>query len=297
MIEHIDRYPQIRDKAIFVGDPVDIVPDRFGPELPGILEWTVDHFDFSGYVTGFRESDISDREALRSELGYRPDERVCVVTVGGSGVGTSLLRRLIEAYPEAQQRVPGLRMLVVAGPRIEPESLAVPSGVEVKAYVEGLYRHLAACDLAVVQGGLATCMELVASRRPFLYFPLKNHFEQERHVHHRLERHHAGRRMDYETASVSEIALAIADEINRRADYVPVADDGAKRAAQVIGELLGVLDASLVGGSDCQRAMGIAKPPVVGGRDLFCPDPSGGRIPKCGPRQITAATTFSRLAR
>ena len=238
MIEHIDRYPQIRDKAIFVGDPVDIVPDRFGPELPGILEWTVDHFDFSGYVTGFRESDISDREALRSELGYRPDERVCVVTVGGSGVGTSLLRRLIEAYPEAQQRVPGLRMLVVAGPRIEPESLAVPSGVEVKAYVEGLYRHLAACDLAVVQGGLATCMELVASRRPFLYFPLKNHFEQERHVHHRLERHHAGHRMDYETASISEIALAIAEEINRRADYVPVADDGAKRAAQVIGELL-----------------------------------------------------------
>ncbi len=178
MIEHIDRYPQIRDKAIFVGDPVDIVPDRFGPELPGILEWTVDHFEFSGYVTGFRESDISDREALRSELGYRPDERVCVVTVGGSGVGTSLLRRVIEAYPEARQRVPGLRMLVVAGPRIEPESLTAPGGVEVKAYVDGLYRHLAACDLAVVQGGLATCMELVASRRPFLYFPLKNHFER-----------------------------------------------------------------------------------------------------------------------
>jgi pimeloyl-ACP methyl ester carboxylesterase/predicted glycosyltransferase len=238
MIEHIDRFPQIRDKAIFVGDAVDIVPDRFGPELPGILEWTVGHFDFSGYVTGFRGSDISDREALRSELGYRSDERVCVVTVGGTGIGTSLLRKLIQAYPEAQQRVPGLRMLVVTGPSIEPESLTVPYGVEVKAYVDGLYRHLAACDLAVVQGGLATCMELVASSRPFLYFPLKNHFEQERHVHHRLERHHAGRRMDYESASVNEIALAIAEEIDGRPSYVPVADDGAKRAARIIAELI-----------------------------------------------------------
>jgi len=238
MIEHIDRYPHIRDKAIFVGDPIDIVPDCFGPDLPEILEWTVAHFDFSGYVTGFRGSDVRDREALRSELGYRPDDNVCVVTVGGSGVGSGLLRRLIEAYPEAKQRVPGLRMLVVAGPRIQPESLSAPAGVEVHAYVDGLYRHLAACDLAVVQGGLATCMELVASRRPFLYFPLKNHFEQERHVHHRLERYRAGRRMDYETASVSDIALAIAEEINRCPEYAPVADDGAERAARAIGELL-----------------------------------------------------------
>lgn len=110
-----------------------------------------------------------------------------MVTVGGSGVGADLLHRVIAAYPEAEQRVPGLRMLVVAGPRIDPASLPAPVGVEVHAYVDGLYRHLAACDLAVVQGGLATCMELVASRRPFLYFPLKNHFEQERHVRYRLK--------------------------------------------------------------------------------------------------------------
>ena len=45
-----------------------------------------------------------------------------------------------------------------------------------------LYRHLAACDLAVVQGGLTTTMELTAVGRPFLYFPLANHFEQQLHV-------------------------------------------------------------------------------------------------------------------
>ena len=121
-----------------------------------------------------------------------------IVTVGGSGVGEALLRRVIAAYPAAARRVNGLRMIAVAGPRIDPERLGAPAGVEVRAYVPELYRHLAACDLAVVQGGLTTTMELVAARRPFLYFPLRNHFEQNRHVRHRLDRYGAGRCMDYD---------------------------------------------------------------------------------------------------
>ena len=41
-------------------------------------------------------------------------------------------------------------------------------------------------------------MELTAQKRPFLYFPLRRHFEQNFHVRHRLERYGAGHRMDYE---------------------------------------------------------------------------------------------------
>ena len=53
----------------------------------------------------------------------------------------------------------------------------------------------------MVQGGLSTTMDLTACRRPFLYFPLRNHFEQNIHVAHRLDRYRAGRRMDYATAT------------------------------------------------------------------------------------------------
>jgi predicted glycosyltransferase len=163
---------------------------------------------------------------------------VCVVTVGGSGVGSDLLQRVIDAYPEAKQLVPGLRMLVVAGPRIDPGRLFAPSEVEIYSYVRDLYRHLAACDLAIVQGGLATCMELAASKNPFLYFPLKNHFEQDRHVHHRLVRHNAGRRMDYESASPGLIAAAIAEEIDRDPSHLTVTNEGAQRAANLIAALI-----------------------------------------------------------
>jgi UDP:flavonoid glycosyltransferase YjiC (YdhE family) len=114
----------------------------------------------------------------------------------------------------------------------------VEDGVEVRAYVHELYRHLAACDLAVVQGGLTTTMELTATRRPFLYFPLLQHFEQNHHVHHRLQRYGAGRRMDFDDSPPDAIASAIAQEIGRDVDYRPVASDGAARAAALIGELL-----------------------------------------------------------
>ena len=53
MIEHIARFPRVRDRAIFVGNESDIVPDGFGPELPLIRDWTREHYSFAGYVTGF----------------------------------------------------------------------------------------------------------------------------------------------------------------------------------------------------------------------------------------------------
>jgi len=238
MIEQIARYPRVRDRAVFVGEPEDIVPERFGPELPAIRGWTEEHYSFAGYVTGFDPAAFGDRDALRAELGYRPDERVCIVTVGGSGVGADLLHRVIASFPEAKRLVPELRMIAVAGPRIDPASLPTCDGLEIRAYVRDLYRHLAACDLAVVQGGLTTAMELTANQRPFIYFPLKHHFEQSFHVHHRLSRYGAGRRMEFDDSPPDAIAEAIAAELGRDVEYRPVASDGAARAAAMIAEVL-----------------------------------------------------------
>jgi pimeloyl-ACP methyl ester carboxylesterase/predicted glycosyltransferase len=238
MVDHIAQHPEVRDMALFVGNPDDIVDERLGPQLPMIRDWTERHFDFTGYVTGFDPRELGDRGKLRDELGYADDERVCIVTVGGSGVGSDLLRRVIAAYPAAKERVPDLRMIVVAGPRIDPASLPAHPGLEVVPYVHNLYAHLAACDLAVVQGGLTTSMELTAAKRPFLYFPLRHHFEQNFHVRHRLERYGAGRRMDFDAASPDLIAEAIAGEIGREVAYRDVEADGATRAARRLAELL-----------------------------------------------------------
>ncbi len=238
MIEQIARFPRVRDRAIFVGDPEDIVPDRFGADLPPIREWTERHFDFAGYITGFDPAAFADREAIRESLGYRPDEKVCIVTVGGSGVGGPLLRRIMGAFPEAKRSIPNLRMVVVAGPRIDPQTLPKVDGLEVRRYVHELYRHLAVCDLAIVQGGLTTTMELTANRRPFIYFPLRHHFEQNFHVRHRLNRYGAGRCMDFDEATPDRLAAAMVEELTRTVEYRPVETEGARCAAMHIAEVL-----------------------------------------------------------
>ena len=237
MVEHVARYPRLRDRSVFVGDPEDLVADPLGPGLPSIRDWTLEHFAFSGYVMGDRP-DADERQRLRARLGYADDEVVCVASVGGSGVGAPLLRRIIDAYDAAAARVPELRLHVVTGPRLDPADFPAPPGVEVHGFLPDLDLHHAVCDVAIVQGGLSTTMELTANNRPFLYFPLRHHFEQQVHVRHRLERHGAGRAMDYATADPDAIADALVSELARDLDYVAVPEDGAARAAQLLAELL-----------------------------------------------------------
>jgi pimeloyl-ACP methyl ester carboxylesterase/predicted glycosyltransferase len=238
MIEHVERHPTVRDRAIFVGNRDDILPRSFGKDLPAMRDWIPRHFDFSGYILEQDPKHFGRREELRQALGYPADERVCIITVGGSGVGAHLIRRVLQSVAVVREKPPELRMIAVCGPRIDPGSLELPVGVEARAFLPDLNRHLAACDLALVQGGLATCMELTAAGTPFLYFPLKDHFEQSFHVAHRLDRYGAGIRMDYATATPDMIARAMIAALDRPTHFKPVEAGGATRAAKMLSELL-----------------------------------------------------------
>ena len=74
--------------------------------------------------------------------------------------------------------------------------------------------------------------------RPFIYVPLRHHFEQNFHVRHRLDRYGAGRCLDYDQTGPEALAQAIAAEIGRPVSYRPVETDGAARAAALLAELI-----------------------------------------------------------
>jgi pimeloyl-ACP methyl ester carboxylesterase/predicted glycosyltransferase len=238
MIEQVERFPRIRDRAIFVGEPADIVPGTFGPGLPEIRAWTERHYDFCGYIPAPELASAPDRETLRAQFGWGQEETICVVAVGGTAVGAPLLRRIVEALPVLRERVADLRMIAVAGPRIDPESLPASPGLELRGYVHALHRELAACDVAIVQGGLTTGMELIATGTPFVSIPLQRHFEQRRHVRHRLERYGARLSLDYADATPTGLADAVVSALANPVAYLPVTQDGAARAAALIAELL-----------------------------------------------------------
>jgi pimeloyl-ACP methyl ester carboxylesterase len=238
MISHVEGRPEVRDRAIFVGTPDDIADLSFGEGLPRMRDWVPRHYAFSDYIIGTHPQAFGSRADLRAELGYDDGRRTCIVAVGGSAVGAGLIRRILAAYPAAKTAIPELRMIVVTGPRLDPAAFDVPRGVETRAFVPDLDRHLAACDLALVQGGLTTCMELAAAGTPFLYFPLRNHFEQNFHVAARLDRYNAGRRMSFADSGPQEIAEAMLAELRTPRRPHPVAEDGAARAAAMLGEML-----------------------------------------------------------
>lgn len=237
-IDHVARYPHIRDAAIFVGNSDDVTEQPFGPGLPGIREWTDRNFCYCGYALPFDPATLADTERLRALHGYRSDERIVIATVGGTGVGRHLLQRITEAFPRMKQQEPGLRLIVVAGPRMAADALPRLDGLEVKSYVHNLYEHLACCDLALVQGGLSTTMELVATRRPFLSFPLQNHFEQCVHVRRRLFNYEADRSLDYRDLSPERLAEQALAAMHQPVRYRPVETDGAMRAALRIAQAL-----------------------------------------------------------
>jgi UDP:flavonoid glycosyltransferase YjiC (YdhE family) len=229
--------PPSADLVLFIGEPEDVADRPFGFLLPNRREYARRHYHFVGYTFPFDPADYTDRAKVRAGLSYDEERPLIVCSVGGTAVGADLLRLCGAAYPHIEKRIGGFRMVLVCGPRIDPASVQAPSGVEVRRYVPRLYEHLAASDVAIVQGGGTTTLELTALRRPFIYFPLEGHFEQNLIVAQRLARHRAGQRLLYSETTPETLAEAVLGQLGREATWPAIPTDGARQAAELINEL------------------------------------------------------------
>jgi UDP-N-acetylglucosamine:LPS N-acetylglucosamine transferase len=184
-----------------------------------------------------KPEELGDKKQMRDKLGYG-DELLVICSIGGTAAGNDLLDLCGRAYHLAVDKIPNLKMVLVCGPRFDPGSLNMPRGTTIKGYVPNLVEHFAACDLAVVQGGGTTTLELTVLRRPFLYFPLERHCEQQIHVAGRLARHRAGVKMSFKNTTPEILAESIADNIGKEITYDPIPVDGARNAAEKIRRFL-----------------------------------------------------------
>ncbi|HEY7040158.1 MAG TPA: alpha/beta fold hydrolase [Methylomirabilota bacterium] len=237
-IDHRRLHPDVRDLSIMVGDEEDVLDREFGPDLPNMRQWAREQFRFPGYTFHFDPRALRDRAALRARLGYRRDERVILASVGGTRVGRSLLRKCAEAFTLIAAQIPEARLVLVGGPRLGEDEPSWGPRVEVRSYVPDLFEHHAAVDLAIVQGGLSTTMELAAVRTPFLYFPLRHHFEQQLHVARRLDRLGAGIRLDYDQTSAEALGAAMLEHLGKPVHSAEIPLDGTDRAARLLAGLL-----------------------------------------------------------
>ncbi len=226
-----------KNLGLFAGESEDVPDKGLGFLLPDRRDHAGKYYKFTGYIVPFGPAEYTGKASIRERLGYGREPLV-VCSIGGTSIGKSLLELCGKAYPIIKRKVPDLRMVLICGPRLAVEDLKVPEEVEIRGYVPALYEHFAASDLAIVQGGGTTTLELTALRRPFLYFPLADHCEQQMHVAERLARHQAGVKMRYSQTNPEILAEKVIDNLGKEVNYPPIPVDGAQKAAQLIIQLL-----------------------------------------------------------
>jgi pimeloyl-ACP methyl ester carboxylesterase/UDP:flavonoid glycosyltransferase YjiC (YdhE family) len=238
MIEHRERFPYVRDRSVFIGGFEELPDASLGWGLPTVRDFTERQFTSVPYVVPFDPGAYRRPQRLRRELGYGTGYPLYLAAVGGTAVGRDLLELTAEAFALVRKEEPDARMVMVTGPRLDPGLLPDVEGMDKVGYVDSLFEHLACADLAVVQGGLSTTMELVAARRPFVYFPLAHHWEQQHFVAHRLDHYGAGVRMDYSSTNPRDLADTMMAARAVRPAYRPVRRGGADKAAALLADVL-----------------------------------------------------------
>jgi predicted glycosyltransferase len=235
--EAMEGGTRFAEKSLFIGEPQDIPDRNFGFMLPNRRELAMKNLDFVGYILSFNPDSFKEKEKVRKNLGYG-NEPLIVCSIGGTSAGKDLLDLCAKAYPLIKKEIPDLKMILVCGPHLPTNFIQAQEGIEIRGYVPELYRHLAAADLAIVTGGGTITLELTALQKPFLYFPLRAHFEQEVAVANRCSRHGAGVRMDYDLTTPEQLAKTVLSNIHKKVNYSSIPINGAKEAAKLIEQTL-----------------------------------------------------------
>jgi predicted glycosyltransferase len=223
---------------IFLGDMEDIPDERLGWGMVNARKRVKDRFDIAGNPLQFDPEDYQDKKIIRERLGYGP-EKLIICSAGGTAVGRDLLRLCLDALPLMKERIPGLHMLVVRGPRMTADLGEVPDGATVRDYVPDLFEHFAAADMAIVQGGGGSTLELAALCKPFLYFPLEGHSEQQVNVASKLERNGIGVRCSFNGMTREKLAGLVENNMGIMVSRPKMSFDGCVNAARTISEKLG----------------------------------------------------------
>jgi UDP-N-acetylglucosamine:LPS N-acetylglucosamine transferase len=236
-LKFLKSEPPLANKSFFIGELEDVPDKNFGALLPNRRKIAEKRVDFIGYVVPEDIEKYKDKSVVRKLLGYN-DNPLIVCSIGGTTAGKDLFDLCIRAYPLIKSRIPKIRLILVCGPRLSTDSIKAPQGVDVMGYVPKLYRHMGAADLCVVSGGGTITLELTALKKPFLYFPLEQHFEQEVSVANRCQRHRSGVKMVCSKTTPEVLAEAVFLNIDKKVDYAKIPIEGAKEAAKRIKELL-----------------------------------------------------------
>ncbi len=229
------------DLSVFIGMLEDIPDISFGFLLPNRRDYAKQEMNFVGNIISFNKDRLDTRVQIRKQLGYSEKPWI-ICTIGGTSVGKKLLDLCTETSKLLGDEY---QVTLVAGPRVELDSINYPDWVNVCGYVSDLYRYFYASDLVITQAGGSTTMELAYLGKPFAYFPVKDHFEQEIHVSGKLSRLGVGHRMSIDDTSPHDLSSWVKENIGNECS-VSGEFNGAELTSNLISNILIDLEPDIV---------------------------------------------------
>ncbi len=214
---------------------------------PAWRRWASEHCLITGPVAR-RNAVSASREQVRQQLGLRPEQKLILVTAGGSGASRHLIYTAGRAFGTIKRAVPNAVLLIVLGPAIEPESCGIEpdDGVMIRQYERELVAYLGASDLVICNSGLSTLTEIaLAAKVPTITCPIGSHWEQQANARAAVSAGYAVRidRARLNPESLARTAVEILTDVERSRQMIEAAQaiedhGGAAVAARGIADVL-----------------------------------------------------------
>lgn len=141
----IEIPPKLKEKIIFTGPFLKQGPDKIG-----------------------------NKKEIREKLGFKEDEKIVLVTVGGSEFGKKLLNIICDASEEIDCD----KIIIITGPRIDPDFIPDSDKIIKKKFLENIMEWMKISDVIVSLAGHTTTMEIASLGIPSIIVPVENHSEQ-----------------------------------------------------------------------------------------------------------------------
>ena len=157
------------------------------------------------------------REELRDKLSF--EKKTVLVSIGGTDAGVFLIEKVLQIMP----KLGDVEIVLVSGPSLTRKFSKDTRNL---GFVNNLHEVIFAADVLVSLAGKSTIDEAKAYGTPGIFIPIKGHFEQEDNA----------KREGYEFDDMFRLEELISQKLKQ--DRMPVATDGANKAAELIKKLI-----------------------------------------------------------
>ena len=149
-----------------------IIPDIDNSiEIPPKLR---DITTFTGPFLKRNLAEIDGKKELRKKLGFHADDKIVLITVGGSKFG----KKLLNLITDSAEWIDCDKIIIVTGPQITSDFIQKSDKIIKKEFLEDIMEWMKLSDVVISLAGHNTTTELASLGIPSILVPIDNHSEQ-----------------------------------------------------------------------------------------------------------------------